>query len=155
MSCRSSFSPEVTCSTCLWVIFFLKWWGVHLQVKYYIHMEWSLSVFSLAEQQMEDRMEWMMNKLTTRRSCYSVWVRMMMRRMTTTTAQTAPIMIIFYREGETEGDEGRIALITGNMSTEVSPLTKHRLKQCATNPPLTLLCLFSVGLDDMAKKLSQ
>lgn len=95
MSCRSSFSPEVTCSTCLWVIFFLKWWGVHLQVKYYIHMEWSLSVFSLAEQQMEDRMEWMMNKLTTRRSCYSVWVRMMMRRMTTTTAQTAPIMIIF------------------------------------------------------------
>lgn len=86
-----------------------------------------------------------MNKLmvTRQRPCYSVWVRMMMRRMTATTAQTAPIMIIFYRGGDTEREKGRIVLMTGNMRIEVSPQTKHRLKLCATNSPLALLCLLS------------
>lgn len=52
---------------------------------------------------MEGTVEWRMNKrmmAATQRSCYSV--RMMMRRMRATTAQTAPRMIIFYREGNTE-----------------------------------------------------
>lgn len=36
---------------------------------------------------------------TRQQSCYSVWVRMMMM---TTTAQTAPTMIMFYREGNAQ-----------------------------------------------------
>lgn len=50
-----------------------------------------------------------------------------MRRMTTTTAQIAPIMIIFYREGDREGDKGRIVLMMGCMRTEMKPQTKHQL----------------------------
>lgn len=56
-------------------------------------MEWSVWVFLWT---MEDGVEWMMDKLmmaAKQQSCFSVQERMTMRRMTTT-AQTAPIMII-------------------------------------------------------------
>lgn len=58
----------------------------------------------------------MMNRLmmaTGQRSCYSVWVRITMRRMTTITAQTTPIMIIFYREGDTEREKGESSVNVG------------------------------------------
>lgn len=78
---------------------------------------------------------------TSQWSCYSVWVRMMMRT-TTTTAQTAPTMVMFYREGNAQ-KKGRKMLATGNMSIEMGPFTKHRLKICETNLLLAVLCLFS------------
>lgn len=64
-----------------------------------------------------------------------------MRMMTTTTAQTAPIQIIFYREGDRDKNESIVTM--GRVSAEMSPQTKHQLKQRVTNSPLALPCLFS------------
>lgn len=66
-----------------------------------------------------------------------------MRMMRTTTAQSTPIMIIFCREVKTERDKGRMVLMTGSVSIEMSPQPKHRLKLCATNSIPAQLCLLS------------
>lgn len=62
---------------------------------------------------------------TRQQSCYTVCVMMTMTMMRTTTAQHTPIMIIFYREGDTKRDT---LLMMRNMRTERSPQTKRRLK---------------------------
>lgn len=76
--------------------------------------------------------------MVARHTCYSVWVRIMMRRMTTTTAQIAPIMMIFYREGDTERDKGRRVLMMGCMKIEMSPQTNTSCDS-VTNSLLALL----------------
>ena len=50
----------------------------------------------------------------------------------------APKMSVFYREADDKTKKGKKTLMTGNMSTETSPMTL-----CAAISLLTLFCLFS------------
>lgn len=106
-------------------------WGF-LQVNYsYTHMEWSVSVFHL-------RPGWWVGWRGcwihtwddgSDQSCYSVWVRTMMRIMRSSTAQATAIIIFFYREGETH----RNSADDGIPTTAKNPQTKTA---ALMNPPL-------------------
>lgn len=112
----------------------------------YIHMEWSMQVFSsLSLVGQLTAAEWSNDEVmmvARERSNYSVCWRMMMRMMTATTAQTTPIMIIFYRAGEKDGDTKRHKVYDRAQEHWYKP-TNQTPAQLST---LNLNCLFSGDL---------